>query len=140
MGDGTGPPARSIGWYRWLAIASFAAAVATFLAAAVAEVSSPGAPANRALFWTAVAVNLSCLVTLPTLLIRAIRFRGLVSKEWRAVMMRAVWGGPFGTLGALWDLCTDPVDPPAPPPPVDSPVATDRGVPDRRSGRQDGGR
>ena len=73
------------------------------------------------------AVNLFCLVTLPLLLLRAIRFRGLVRKEWRAVMMRAVWGGPFGTLGALWDLCTDPAGP-------------RRSGPTRRSARQDGAR
>ncbi|MBP9143146.1 MAG: hypothetical protein KBF21_13180 [Thermoanaerobaculia bacterium] len=128
MSAGSGPPGRSIGWYRWLGLAAFAAAVASFLAAAVAELSSPGSPSNRPLFWTAVAVNLFCLVTLPTLLIRAIRFRGLATQQWRAVMMRAVWGGPFGTLGALWDLCTDPAD------------AGASGRPDPRSGSQDGTR
>ena len=44
----------------------------------------------------------------PGLLFRAIRFRGLERKQWRLVLMRAVWGGPFGTLGALWDLCAEP--------------------------------
>ena len=105
---------RSIGWYRWLGLFALVAAIVAFLAAAIAELSSPGSPANRPIFWTAVAVNLFCLVTLPTLLIRAIRFRGLVRKEWRTVMMRAVWGGPFGALGALWDLCTAPADPGGP--------------------------
>lgn len=106
---------RSIGWYRWLGSIALVAAIVAFFAAAIAELSSPGSPANRPLFWIAVAVNLFCFVTLPLLLVRAIRFRGLVRKEWRAVMMRAVWGGPFGTLGALWDLCAEPAEPAGPP-------------------------
>lgn len=119
---------RSIGWYRWLGLSALVAAIVAFFAAAIAELSSPGSPANRPIFWIAAVVNLFCLVTLPLLLVRAIRFRGLVRKEWRAVMMRAVWGGPFGTLGALWDLCTDPA----------GPAAADAS--DSRSARQDGAR
>ena len=105
-------PRRSIGWYRWLGLIALVAAVLSFLSAAIAELSSPGAPANRPIFWTAVAFNGFCLVTLPLLLFRAIRFRGLARRQWRQVLMRAVWGGPFGTLGALWDLCSDPVETP----------------------------
>jgi hypothetical protein len=116
---------RSIGWYRWFGLIALVAAIVAFLAAAIAELSAPGSPANRPIFWIAAVVNLCCLVTLPLLLVRAIRFRGLVRKEWRAVMMRAVWGGPFGTLGALWDLCTDR-------------AGSDE--PEPRSARQDGAR
>lgn len=103
-------PRRSIGWYRWLGLFALGAAVLSLLTAAIAELSSPGAPANRPIFWVAVAFNCFCLVTLPLLLFRAMRFRGLVRKQWRQVLMRAVWGGPFGTLGALWDLCVDPAE------------------------------
>ncbi len=109
----TGPVAarrHSIGWYRWLGSLALAGAIVSFLAAAWVELQSPGAPANRLVFWTAVAINLFCLVTLPLLLFRAIRFRGLERKQWRLVLMRAVWGGPFGTLGALWDLCAEPAE------------------------------
>lgn len=128
MRDRSAPPERSIAWYRWLGLAALVAAIASFLIAAIAELSAPGSPANRPIFWTAAAVNLGCLVTLPLLLIRAVRYRGLERREWRGVMMRAVWGGPFGTLGALWDLCTDPAD------------STASGGHDSRSGHQDGAR
>lgn len=121
--SGTSPAARrSIGWYRWLGLFALLAAVASFLAAAIAELASPGAPANRPIFWTAVALNGFCLVTLPLLLFRAIRFRKLVRQQWRQVLMRAVWGGPFGTLGALWDLCADPAGAPERPEPANRPA------------------
>ncbi len=100
------PP--SIQWYRWLGLVSLAAAILSFFAAVIVELGAPGAAQNRPFFWVAVGCNLGCLVLLPLLLFRAIRFRRLVRKEWRAVLMRAVWGGPFGTLGALWDLAADP--------------------------------
>ena len=107
------PP--SIRWYRWLGAVALAAAILSFFAAVAAELAAPGSPQNRPFFWTAVACNGGCLVLLPLLLFRAIRFRRLVRKEWRAVLMRAVWGGPFGTLGALWDLAGDrPEDGPVP--------------------------
>lgn len=104
------PPARahSILWYRWLGLAALLAAIASFFAAAIAEVTASGTPSTRVLFWTAVGLNLFCLGALPVLLFRAIRCRGLDRKQWRLVLMRAVWGGPFGTLGALWDLCAEP--------------------------------
>lgn len=108
------PPRRSIRWYRWLGLALLAAAIVSFVAAAAAELASPGAPANRPILWTGVALNALCLVALPLLLVLAIRHHGLGRKQWRAVMMRAVWGGPFGTLGALWDLCADPAEPARP--------------------------
>lgn len=104
------PPASalSIRWYRWVGLLALVAAIVSFLSAAIAEVTASGTPSTRVLFWTAVTLNLFCLVALPVLLFRAIRFRGLVRKQWRLVLMRAVWGGPFGTLGALWDLCAEP--------------------------------
>jgi len=102
------PPTKSILWYRWFGSLALAAAIVTFLTAVLVELSAPGAPENRPYFWTAVVCNLGCLIALPVLLLRAIRFRRLARKEWRAVLMRAVWGGPFGTLGALWDLCAEP--------------------------------
>lgn len=107
------PPARahSILWYRWLGLAALLAAIASFVAAAIAEVTASETPSTRVLFWTAVGLNLFCLGALPVLLFRAIRFRGLDRKQWRLVLMRAVWGGPFGTLGALWDLCAEPAAP-----------------------------
>ena len=116
MGSGIAPHGRSIGWYRWLGLAALVAAIASFLAAAITELTAPGTAATRASFWTAVVLNLFCLGALPGLLLRAIRVRGLVRQEWRLVLMRAVWGGPFGTLGALWDLCAEPA-PEAPPRP-----------------------
>ena len=105
---------RSIAWYRWLGLTVLVVAILTFLTAALVELSAPGRAENRPFFWTAVVCNLACLLILPGLLFRAIRIRRLVRKEWRAVLMRAVWGGPFGTLGALWDLSADPEEP-APP-------------------------
>jgi threonine/homoserine/homoserine lactone efflux protein len=108
MADVEQPRPPSILWYRWLGLSVLAAAILSFFTAALAELSSPGAPQNRPLFWTAVACNVSCFIVLPLLLLRAIRYRRLARKEWRAVLMRAVWGGPFGTLGALWDLSADP--------------------------------
>jgi hypothetical protein len=102
---------RSILWYRWLGSLSLAAAIVSFLTAVLVELSAPGAPQNRPYFWTAVVCNGGCLILLPLLLLRAIRFRRLARKEWRAVLMRAVWGGPFGTLGALWDLSAEPKGP-----------------------------
>lgn len=102
------PRARSILWYRWLGSLSLAAAIVSFLTAVLVELSAPGAPQNRPFFLAAVISNASCLIVLPVLLLRAIRFRRLARKEWRAVLMRAVWGGPFGTLGALWDLTAEP--------------------------------
>ncbi len=107
-GEGRAP---SILWYRWVGLAALLAAVASFLAAAIAELTQAEAPSTPVLLWTAVALNLGCLCVLPVLLFRAIRIRGLVRKQWRLVLMRAVWGGPFGTLGALWDLCAEPVEP-----------------------------
>jgi hypothetical protein len=99
---------RSILWYRWVGLTALILAILTFLVAVLAELSNPGAPANRPLFAAAVVCVLACVVTLPLLLVLAIRRRRLVRKQWRLVMMRAVWGGPFGTLGALWDLSADP--------------------------------
>jgi len=106
-------PARrpSILWYRWLGLFALAAAILSFFTAVIAELAAPGAPQNRPFFWVAVGCNVGCFVILPLLLLRAIRFRGLARKEWRAVLMRAVWGGPFGTLGALWDLSADRPEP-----------------------------
>jgi hypothetical protein len=101
---------RSIAWFRWVGLVLLAAAILTFLTAVALELSAPGAPRNRPFFWTAVACNLSCLVGLPLLLFRAIRLRQLERKAWRAVLMRAIWGGPFGTLGALWDLTAEPLE------------------------------
>jgi uncharacterized membrane protein len=108
MGSASPDRPRSIVWYRWLGLVLLAVAIVTFLTAVFVELSAPGRAANRPFFWTAVACNLACLVVLPALLFRAIRVRRLVRKEWRAVVMRAVWGGPFGTLGALWDLTAEP--------------------------------
>lgn len=106
------PP--SIRWYRWLGTLALAAAILSFFTAVFVELAAPGRAGNRPFFWTAVACNLGCFIVLPSLLLRAIRVRRLVRKEWRAVLMRAVWGGPFGTLGALWDLTADPPEPEAP--------------------------
>lgn len=100
--------APSIRWYRWLGLAVLAAAILSFFAAVIRELAAPGAPQNAPFLWAAVVCNGTCFVVLPLLLLRAIRFRRLARKEWRAVLMRAVWGGPFGTLGALWDLSADP--------------------------------
>jgi len=108
--SGEGSRRRSIAWYRWLGLVLLAVAILTFLTAVLVELSAPGRAGNRPFFWTAVVCNLLCLLVLPLLIFRAIRFRRLVRKEWRAVLMRAVWGGPFGTLGALWDLSADPVE------------------------------
>lgn len=101
-------PPQSILWYRWPALVALVAAVASVLLAASLELATPGAPGNRRYFVVAGFCVLVSLVVLPLLLFRAIRARGLVRKEWRAVLMRAVWGGPFGTLGALWDLTAEP--------------------------------
>lgn len=103
------PP--SIRWYRWPGTAALAAAILSFVAAVGAELAAPGSLRNRPFLWAAVACNLGCFLLLPGLLLRAIRVRRLARKEWRAVLMRAVWGGPFGTLGALWDLTADPPKP-----------------------------
>ena len=102
--------APSIRWYRWLGLSVLVAAIVSFFAAVIRELAAPGAPENSPFFWTAVVCNVVCFVVLPVLLLLAIRFRRLARKEWRAVLMRAVWGGPFGTLGALWDLCADRPD------------------------------
>ncbi|MEO7795991.1 MAG: hypothetical protein ABIV06_14580 [Thermoanaerobaculia bacterium] len=102
------PRLPSIRWYRWLGLAVLTAAIVSLLTAIAVELASPGAPGNRPIFWAAGASCFACLVLLPVLLVRAIRVRGLVRKQWRLVMMRAIWGGPFGTLGALWDLCASP--------------------------------
>jgi len=108
--SGDGSRRRSIAWYRWLGLVLLSVAILTFLTAVLVELSAPGRAENRPFFWTAVVCNLTCLLVLPLLLFRAIRFRRLARKEWRAVLMSAVWGGPFGTLGALWDLCSDRVE------------------------------
>ena len=107
------PPrnAASIVWYRWLGLFLLAAAILSFFTAVIAELSSPGAVRNRPFIWAAVVCNVGCFLLLPLLLLRAIRVRRLARKEWRAVLMRAVWGGPFGTLGALWDLSADQPEP-----------------------------
>jgi threonine/homoserine/homoserine lactone efflux protein len=102
--------APSIRWYRWLGLTVLVAAIVSFFAAVIRELAAPGAPENSPFFWTAVVCNVVCFVVLPVLLLLAIRFRRLARKEWRAVLMRAVWGGPFGTLGALWDLCANRPD------------------------------
>ena len=67
-------------------------------------------------------------------LYRAVRKAGMFGSKGLGFNEGTIFAG-FHTVGTY-----RVVDPPAPPPPVDSPVATDRGVPDRRSGRQDGGR
>lgn len=108
MVDTAFPRPRSILWYRWLGLGVLVAAILSFFIAVIAELAAPGAPQNRPFFWAAVGCNVSCFFILPLLLLRAIRVRALARKEWRAVLMRAVWGGPFGTLGALWDLSADP--------------------------------
>jgi hypothetical protein len=100
------PP--SILWFRWVGLGSLLLALASFFAAAIAQWRAPESPATRPLVWVAVGLFLFCLVALPGLLIRAMRVRRLSRKEWRPVVARAVWGGPFGTLGALWDLTADP--------------------------------
>ena len=51
-----------------------------------------------------VALIATGFLTQATLLFRLIRRRGLRGVERRLVLTRAVWGGPFGTLGAIWDL------------------------------------
>ncbi|MEO8274954.1 MAG: hypothetical protein ABI639_01970 [Thermoanaerobaculia bacterium] len=104
------PIERPIGWFRWLGLAALIAAMSSFVAAAASQIFAPGSAAARLLFWLAIGLNLFCLVMLPLLLILAIRARRLPRKEWRLVMMRAIWGGPFGTLGALWDLCNPPAE------------------------------
>ena len=104
------PSSRSIRWYRWVGLAALVVAGVSFFTAVIAQLTAPDSPAARAAFWTALAGNLFCLIVLPGLLLRAIRVRRLARKAWRQVLMRAVWGGPFGTLGALWDLCADPVE------------------------------
>ncbi len=110
----SGPP-RSILWYRWVGLVALVLAILSFLVAVIAELSHPGAPENRPLFAVAILCLLACVATLPLLLVLAIRHRGLARKQWRLVTMRAVWGGPFGTLGAIWDLSADPArDEPAP--------------------------
>lgn len=98
----------SIGWYRWAGAAALVAAAACFLTAVALELSAPGSPQNAPYFWAAAVSCIACFLVLPLLLWRAIRVRRLVRKQWRLVLMRAVWGGPFGTLGALWDLCSEP--------------------------------
>ncbi len=113
MAAGQPPSAVSIAWYRWLGLFVLAAAILSFFTAVIAELSSPGAPQNRPFIWAAVVCNVGCFLILPLLLFRAIRIRGLARRQWRAVLMRAVWGGPFGTLGALWDLSADPPEPDA---------------------------
>lgn len=107
------PPrsAASILWYRWVGLGVLAAAILSFFTAVIAELSAPGAAQNRPFIWAAVICVGGCFLILPLLLLRAIRVRRLARKEWRAVLMRAVWGGPFGTLGALWDLTADQSEP-----------------------------
>lgn len=103
--------AASIVWYRWVGLCALAAAILSFFTAVIAELQSPGSAQNRPFIWAAVVCNVGCFLLLALLLLRAIRVRRLARKEWRAVLMRAVWGGPFGTLGALWDLSADQPEP-----------------------------
>jgi hypothetical protein len=105
------PPAETsdeswpaLGGYRVAAVALFVAVIAGFVTAVVAEFALSGTPAARAVFWTGVAALVAGSLGLPLLLFRVLHLRGLERLERRLWTMRAVWGGPFGALGALWDL------------------------------------
>ena len=90
--------------YRRFAAALLVAAIASFLVAALTVLSARGTPVADAMFWIAVVLNVACFVGMPLLLLRVISLRRLERLERRLFTMRAVWGGPFGALGAIRDL------------------------------------
>lgn len=96
----------------WLALASFLAALAGFAAAAWAGLARPSAPGTPALLWTGATLVLLAALVLPATLFVLLHRRGVRGIERRMVLIRAVWGGPFGTLGAIWDLTTGPASGP----------------------------
>lgn len=100
--------------YRWIGLAALVAALAGFALAAVAAFADPTRAAGSGGFWTGVALIAAGFLTQATLLFRLIRRRGLQGIERRLVLTRAVWGGPFGTLGAIWDLSAEPDERPRP--------------------------
>lgn len=88
----------------WIALASFLAALAGFAGAAWAGLARPSAPWTPALLWAGAALVLLCALVLPATLFVLLHRLGIRGIERRMVLIRAVWGGPFGTLGAIWDL------------------------------------
>ncbi len=92
----------------WISLASFLAALAGFAVAAWAGLGRPTAPGTPALLWTGAALVLLCAIVLPVTLFALLHRHGIHGIERRMVLIRAVWGGPFGTLGAIWDLTAGP--------------------------------
>lgn len=100
--------------YRWIGLTALVAALGGFVLAAVAAFADPTRAAASGGFWAGVALIATGFLTQATLLFRLIRRRGLRGIELRLVLTRAVWGGPFGTLGAIWDLTAGPDARPGP--------------------------
>lgn len=92
----------------WISLASFLAALAGFAAAAWAGLTRLSAPGTPVLLWTGAALVLLSALVLPATLFVLLHRRGVHGIERRMVLIRAVWGGPFGTLGAIWDLTAGP--------------------------------
>lgn len=101
---GSGESWAPLPGYRRSGLALLAAALVSFAAAALAALSARGTPLANALFWAAVALVVGCFFGMPLLLMAVLRVRGIVGLDRRLVLMRAIWGGPFGALGAIWDL------------------------------------
>ncbi len=88
----------------WISLASFLAALAGFGVAAWAGLTRPAEPGTPALLWAGAALVALCALVLPATLFTLLHRQGIHGVARRMVLIRAVWGGPFGTLGAIWDL------------------------------------
>ncbi len=102
--DRVGEPWPPLPEHRAAGIALLALLLVAFATGAVVRLSGDESTERSPLFLTAVALVVGAFVALPVLLLGVTRRRRLARLERRLVMMRALWGGPFGALGALWDL------------------------------------
>ncbi|MGE0640142.1 MAG: hypothetical protein AB7G12_09380 [Thermoanaerobaculia bacterium] len=105
------------GWsgrtYRVAGLGLLLGGIASFALAVGMKILAPEHPATTPIVWSAIALNLVAFIWIPAMLLRLMSRRGLDTRGKRLVVSRAVWGGPFGTIGALWDLTAG--DPAAPP-------------------------
>ena len=107
------------GWsgrtYRIAGLSLLLGGIASFALAVGMKIAAPEHPATAPIVGSAIALNLVAFVWIPAMLLRLMARRGLDTRGKRLVVSRAVWGGPFGTIGALWDLTSgDPAVPPGP--------------------------